>query len=227
MIAISEGAKSRIKSRKIDVVFNGVDTDVFIPRDKRATKEKYGFDPEKKLVLFVGQMAPHKGIFNILKAAGLLPRDKYTFAFCGYFKVEDVQSKWEAELAKNPQPNIDYRGQIKDIEEFMAAADFLLLPSREGTEGMGRVIFEAMACGTVPIATDISGVREAVTPETGILVPEDSPEAIAEALEKLSQDSELYARMAKAGRKRSIEVFGKEKHAKEVQIIYERLLGRG
>jgi glycosyltransferase involved in cell wall biosynthesis len=50
---------------------------------------------------------------------------------------------------------------------------------------LSRVLFEAMASGAIPVATDIRGNREALTAETGMLVPERDPEAMAEAARDL------------------------------------------
>ena len=89
----------------------------------------------------------------------------------------------------------------------MQTADVLAAPSHEGVEGMGRVLYEAMACGTAVITTDISGNREAVTPETGLIVPEKSPGDIAAAIKRLMNDKELLTGFEKNGRKRSLELF--------------------
>lgn len=223
IIAISEGAARRVGSKKCEVIFNGVDTEKFVPRDKEATKNELGYDADKCTVLFVGQMARHKGIFDILDAANILETD-YEFVFCGKFPDAETEDSFAEKVGELGLGNIRFEGQVSDIERYMAAADFLLLASQEGTEGMGRVIFEAMACGTVPIGSDISGVREAISSDTGVLVPEGSPQAIAKAIEDLRADKEKYQDLAKAGRERAIKVFGKEKHALEVSKVYQDLI---
>ena len=57
------------------------------------------------------------------------------------------------------------------------------------------------------VATDVGGTREAVTPETGILVPPRDPDALADAVIELLRDDERRARMATASRERHAEHF--------------------
>ena len=61
-------------------------------------------------------------------------------------------------------------------------------------------VLEALACGVPQVATDVGGTREAVTPETGILVPPRDPDALADAVLELLRDDERRARMAIASR---------------------------
>src|SRR5690606_16482445 len=111
-----------------------------------------------------------------------------------------------------------------EIHKWMQASDLLVLPSHEGVEGMGRVIFEAMACGTPALASDTSGVREAITPETGVLFPEKSAEAISNAILELNKNNEKWKQFSLAGRKRAKRVFDIKIHAENIMNLYEELL---
>src|SRR5881397_3087945 len=81
--------------------------------------------------------------------------------------VEDIQRR---ATAGGVAASVLVLPQQENVHEWLRAADLLVSGSHEDTEGMSRVLYEAMACGAVPIATDIRGNREAVTPETGVLV---------------------------------------------------------
>jgi len=91
---------------------------------------------------------------------------------------------------------------------------------------MSRVLHEAMACGAVPIATDIRGNREALTAETGILVPERQPAALAHALRELSSDPTRLVRMRDAAERRARELFDITAHARGVERFWLDVLGR-
>ena len=84
------------------------------------------------------------------------------------------------------------------------SADVFALPSLsvgERFEGFGLVFLEASASGLPVIGTTGSGVEEAIiTGETGLLVPQDDPDALAGAIARLLQDEPLRARMGAAGR---------------------------
>src|SRR5947207_2731853 len=78
----------------------------------------------------------------------------------------------------------------------------LVSGSHQDTEGMSRVLYEGMACGAVPVATDIRGNRDAVTPDTGLLVPERSPADLARALTLLLAHPQRLAELRAAGAQR-------------------------
>jgi glycosyltransferase involved in cell wall biosynthesis len=106
----------------------------------------------------------------------------------------------------------------------MQAADLLVSGSHEDTEGMSRVLYEAMACGVVPIATDIRGNRDAITPETGILVPERDPVAIAGAIKALQMDPARRTAMRVAGIERASARFDIREHARGVEAFFRDVL---
>jgi glycosyltransferase involved in cell wall biosynthesis len=95
------------------------------------------------------------------------------------------------------------------MPEWMAAADILFLPSQN--EGISQAIYEGMACGLVPVAADVGGQAELVTPECGMLIPLSSPEksvpAYADALRSLIQDSAMRQQMGRAARNRITSTF--------------------
>ncbi|MER3329191.1 MAG: glycosyltransferase family 4 protein, partial [Candidatus Kapaibacterium sp.] len=119
--------------------------------------------------------------------------------------------------------NVMFLGQKNNVQEWMQAADIVLFPSHIG-EGMGRVTYESMATSTPVIATDIVGVNESVTDEVGTLINQEDPKAMAEAIELLSNDKELYRKLALAGRKRALELFDIKTHASRIMELYIKLV---
>jgi glycosyltransferase involved in cell wall biosynthesis len=88
------------------------------------------------------------------------------------------------------------------VRDLLLASDLLLLPSAR--EGLALILFEALATGVVPVAADVGGQRELVTPECGVLIPTGGDEAAAyvAALRDLITAPERRAAMARAGRAR-------------------------
>jgi len=84
--------------------------------------------------------------------------------------------------------------------DFMRSIDVFVLPSL--TEGTPNSIFEAMAHGLPVIATNVGGIPDVVTSETGILVPPADAGALARAMIHLARDAELRARMRRAAKER-------------------------
>ena len=97
----------------------------------------------------------------------------------------------------------------------LRAADVYVLPS--GWEALPIGVLEALACGVPQIATDVGGTGEAVSPETGVLVPPGDPAALAEALVGLLGDPARREAMAQASVERMVA---------ETAAVYAETLGR-
>src|SRR5207253_10598587 len=79
---------------------------------------------------------------------------------------------------------VHFLGLRRDVPELLSATDVFALASR--SEGMGRVLVEAMAMGLPCVASRVSGIPDVVDDGvTGILVPPDEPEQFAAAIESL------------------------------------------
>ena len=77
-----------------------------------------------------------------------------------------------------------------EIPAHLAKSRLLVLPSE--SEGVPKTVLEAMACGTVPVATPVGGVPDAVTDgETGILLTDNDPATIARALDRTLDREDL------------------------------------
>lgn len=96
-------------------------------------------------------------------------------------------------------PGISWRGQVDDIASLWAQCHIAVLPSRR--EGLPKALLEAAACGRPLIATDVPGCRDvAIHGKTGLLVPVDDPEKLAEAITCLADDADLRRVFGSAAR---------------------------
>jgi glycosyltransferase involved in cell wall biosynthesis len=93
-----------------------------------------------------------------------------------------------------------------DIPNLLAAADILAMPSL--WEGLPLAILEAMLAGTAIVASEASGIPEAiVSGEHGLLTPAGDSEALAEALGKLIRDEPYRRRLAAQAKERALKEF--------------------
>jgi glycosyltransferase involved in cell wall biosynthesis len=76
------------------------------------------------------------------------------------------------------------------------------------------------------VATDVGGTREALVPETGLLVPPGDPRALADAVIALLRDPERRAAMSDASRARHAERFTVERMVAETAAVYDGVLRR-
>lgn len=118
---------------------------------------------------------------------------------------------------------VSFEGHKKDIPNVMRNFDVFVHPSR--WEGFGLVFLEAMACKLPVIATDVSAIPEIVVDgETGILVPPDESDRLAEAMIELKENQSLRSTMGGAGYERVRKNFSIEKMIDQHVHLYEELM---
>ena len=114
-------------------------------------------------------------------------------------------------------------GHTEEMPDLLAAADFIVLPSR--VEGLPSVVLEAFAAGRAVVATDAGGVREALTDGCeGRLVPVGDGAALAAAVTELATDPARRAAMAERGRARVERDFRLDRATRRLEAVYERWL---
>jgi glycosyltransferase involved in cell wall biosynthesis len=183
------------------------------------------------VVLFVGQVKREKGVLDIVDALCLLRRElagdrlPYLVIVGTPVPPEIVLEIERRAAAGGVAADVRVLPQQEQVERWMQAADLLLSGSHQDTEGMSRVLYEAMACGAVPVATNIRGNRDALTPETGVLVPEQAPAEMARAVRELAADPARLARMREHAQRRARESFDIALHARGVERFCLDLLG--
>jgi glycosyltransferase involved in cell wall biosynthesis len=239
MIGVSEGTRRRFSSAprvasRYRTIFDGVDFTQFAPvADRAALRRALDLPVDRFLLLFVGQIKEGKGVLDIVDAMGLLARSNHPgprplLLIIGTpIPLAILDEIARRASANGAEPDVRILPQQSGIHRWMQAADVLVSGSHEDTEGLSRVLFEAMACGTIPVATDIRGNREAVNPETGILVPQQQPAALAAAVTELMSAAPGHlARLREAGRRHAQSLFDIRAHAHAVEAFYREVLAR-
>ncbi len=177
-------------------------------------------------IAFVGRMLDDKGV-RTLMAAHRIVRDsdvRCDLLLAGNPDPANPASIPQTEIAKwGREPGVTWLGQVADIATVWQRAHIAVLPSRR--EGLPKSLLEAAACGRPLIATDVPGCREIVIPDkTGVLVPVDDPQALADAIMRLARSSPQRIRMGVAARRLVDERFSAELIGKATVALYQRLL---
>jgi glycosyltransferase involved in cell wall biosynthesis len=147
------------------------------------------------LALALGRLHPNKG-FDMLLAALVQAPAVYLW-LAGEGELGQTLERQARSLGVAER--VRFLGWRDDTAALLAAADFLVCPSRH--EPLGNVVIEAWAAGVPVMATASEGPRALIADdETGLLVPVDDARAMAGALRRLAEDSALRARLAAAGR---------------------------
>ena len=118
---------------------------------------------------------------------------------------------------------VHFMGWRSDSADCMKACDLVLAPAVD--EGFGRVLVEAMLLGTPVVAANSGGHREIVRHgATGLLVPPDDANALAQAALSLLKDRERAAAIAKAARDEALRRYSADEHARRVEAVYDGVL---
>ncbi|MCU4438648.1 glycosyltransferase [Acinetobacter lwoffii] len=207
---ISKGAFNK---NNLTTVYNGIDLSKF----KLSKIDKKN---DEMMILSVGRFNEQKDYPNLFKAIKILKDnnliENVKFYVAGDGALRPYLEKTIEDLGINN--NIVLLGKRSDIPELLNQADFFVLSSRH--EGLPTVVIEAMACETFVVATDCGGSAE-ILGETGILVPPQNSEALAEALKEAVNKTalEIQENNLKA-RQRVEELFSLEKSVENWLKIY-------
>lgn len=178
-------------------------------------------------ILFVGRHIERKGIRYLIEAAKYLPRDQFEIRIVGVGDLTDELKKLAANvIARNVSDEaiqggsaalpaeIIFTGKLSPealANEYKTANVFTLpaiVDSKGDTEGLGVVLIEAMELGLPIVASNVGGIPDVVIDgETGILVPEKDPEALASAYKRLAAEPELVKHLLVGSQKRIAECF--------------------
>lgn len=145
-------------------------------------------DLNSNTVLFVGRLAPKKGVEYLIKAISKVSSD----AELWIIGDGDKRPKLET-LANDLEIDVSFYGEVdpEEVNRFYRQASIFVLPSTEG-EGMPNSVLEAMAHGVPIITTRSGGLPTIITDgQNGYLVPMRDPEAIAKRVDDLLADSSL------------------------------------
>ena len=250
VIAVSNGMRNDIlrsypdlDPNKVEVVYNGIDSNKWQPIVDPDTVRSLEVDPDRRSVIFVGRITRQKGLPYFLRAAKELPADVQLVLCAGAPDTKEIQSEVEdlvTELAKTRTGVVwipEHLPQPK-LAALLTQADAFVCPSIY--EPLGIVNLEAMACGAPVIGTATGGIPEVVVEgETGWLVPIDQvqdgsgapidPEKfVSDWANTLNQalSSGKLEQFGAAGRVRAVEAFSWESIATRTIEVYQKALGR-
>ncbi len=162
-----------IDKNKVEVFTYWIDLDKF--KKVEGAKEKLGWE-NKFIVLFVGRLVPEKGVRELLTAVKLWDK-KITLVVAGTGPLaEEVKKSVKSS-------SVLYLGKVDNdkLPLYYSASDLLIVPSVH-EEGFGRVILEALACGTPVIGANRGAIPEAIDESVGKLIS-ISPENIKKWVE--------------------------------------------
>jgi len=249
VIAVSAGMRAdilrcypAIDPDRVHVVHNGIDLDRWSPTEDAAVLERYGIDPSRRSVVFVGRITRQKGLPYLLAAARRLDPDVQLVLCAGAPDTPELM----AEVQEGVRVLQAEREGVVWIEEMLPQHDLAAVLTA-GTvfvcpsvyEPLGIVNLEAMACGLPVVGTATGGIPEVVADGlTGRLVPIEQADdgtgtpldpaqfiaELASALDQVLADPAAARLMGEAGRRRAEAEFSWASIAERTRAIYATLV---
>jgi glycosyltransferase involved in cell wall biosynthesis len=211
---------------RVDVISMGVDTERFQPRPADpGLRKSLGGGP---IILFVGRLAEKKGVRYLLAAMpGVLSEaPDATLVIVGDGPLRGELELQAGELSITHRVRFLGAKPPEELPAYYNAADVFAGPSivAEGgdTESFGLVFAEAMACGCPVVASDVGGISDLVrNEETGLLVPQKDPAALALAICRVLADETLRARLTRAALTQITDSFSQESVGEKYDAVLQ------
>lgn len=225
IVACAQGVKVQLEklnfpSQKIMVIPNGIALERFETADAKP------FNQRIPGIIMPARFGKQKDHITVIKALAIL-RDRglsvpTIFAGLGHPRY----LKNAKELTKNLQldAQIIFAGHVNNLPEMLINHQICLLSSHY--EGMPIALAEGMAAGCAVIGSSVPGIQEMLQHhKDGVLITPESPEDMANAIEKLLTDSVFAECLAKAARERALAEFSLTRMREEYESLYFSLSG--
>ena len=234
VVAVSDGMRADVLAaypavppERVRVIRNGIDTIEYAADPGTDVLRRYGVEPARPAVVFVGRITRQKGLPVLLRAASALDPGAQLVICAGQPDTPELAAEVTAlveHLQETRSGVIWLSGMLakREVIQLLSHATAFACPSLY--EPLGIVNLEAMACGTAVVASRVGGIPEVIDDgETGLLVPPDDPAALADGLNTLLRDPDRATWMGQRGRKRAIAEFGWAAIAAQTAALYAEL----
>jgi sugar transferase (PEP-CTERM/EpsH1 system associated) len=220
--------QSGLPVEKFHLLYNGVNTDKFLPRPEASArlKSELGIPAERVVVGTVGRLVPIKDQGTLLRAAELLLKQNcnmHVLVVGAGPELAMLQAQVAAS-AKLPG-RVTFSGASDRVPDLLNAMDIFVLPSI--CEGMSNTIIEAMASGLPVVATRAGGNPELVKEDhTGWLFGPGDVRSLSELLLRFTDDADLRHEFGRVARRRAIELFSLTGMIQRYRSLYFDLAAR-
>jgi alpha-maltose-1-phosphate synthase len=241
IIAVSDGMRRdvldvypELDPARVHGVRNGVDTQLYRPDPSTEALDRFGIDPGRPSVVFVGRITRQKGVAHLVAAAHRIDPGAQLVLCAGEPDTPELAEEIGAAVARlsDTRPGVFWIQQMlppEQVRQILSHATVFVCPSVY--EPLGIVNLEAMACGAAVVASDVGGIPEVVADgETGLLVhyDEDDPDGyragLATAINRVLADADWARSLGAAGRSRAQREFSWSAAAEQTVRVYHSVL---
>ncbi len=223
-------ACSRYNARQIEgycglmpeVVYNGVDTERFVPASRSAdVAGRLGLEDGDFVVMSVGRLVGWKGFQYGIRAVSRFPgrRVKYVVVGDGEFRRDLEREARDAGM----EDRVVFAGSVAagEMPRYYSVADAVLFPTIGDDDAFPNTLCEAMACGKPVVGTRKGGIPEGIEEgTTGFVVEARDPGAVAAALGDILRDPDRRESMGRRARERAVERFSWDAIVRRLEEIF-------
>jgi len=214
---------------KVRCIYHGLDLSQFKFRAQFKFQAPGARDTGPPLILSVARLVEKKGLSNLIAAAEILRRRGRSFRveIIGNGPLRRALQARVSELALNDRVRLLGAQPQEAVHKAYHRASVFALPcvvtANGDRDGIPNVLLEAMASGVPVVATQVSGIPELIDAERdGLLVEPNSPEKLADAIDRLLTQPELGERLASAARSKIEARFSVEDGARQLLELFRR-----
>jgi len=210
---------------KMEVVPIGIDSSL-LKMDQKRRDEIEAKYRGKKIILAMGRLVTYKGFDQLIESAKYLS-DEYIVLIGGKGAEEENLTSLIDRFGVGDR--VELLGYISEEEKYayFDLATIFTLPSISKAEAFGVVLVEAMAFGKPIVLSHIEGSGMNwvnLDGVTGIAVEPKNPKAIADAIVKIADNSDLYSEFSKNAKDRYETIFTREKMVELLIGVYKKIL---
>lgn len=176
---VADNIRKHIPLFKPSVILNGIDTSLFKPADQSAARQALNLPSDAPIIGCAARFTEVKCHNLLFHAFSKLPATTQ-LALAGGGELEQELRTLAKRL--NIEQRVHFLGLIDDMPRFYHAIDIFCLASKQ--EGLPLSPLEAQSCQRVVVMTDVGGCREAVDPNSGLLIMPESTQELETALNK-------------------------------------------
>ncbi len=233
-VAVSNGerdvavAERLVHAGRVVVIPNGIGREAFerVAGAAADVRAELGIPADAVIVGAAARLTPQKDpecLVRAMRRVAERTHAKVYLVWIGDGELTDDVRRLIAELGLEKTCLLP--GHRDDAKRFNCAFDVLALTSRY--EGLPYALLEAMAVGVPVVATDVVGTRDVIEHGVnGLLVPPESPEAVADALLRLVNSETRRSELGARGRRTVAERFTLEVMTDRLEALYSELAGR-
>ncbi len=214
--------KEKFPPDKVHTIYNGVDTNQFIPGDSTAVRRELGLPPDALVVGILAALRPEKNHELFLEGAKRLareyPKTQFLVIGDGPRRALLEQQVLDLDIAEI----VHFLGSRSDVSDLLRAIDVLALTSHN--EASPVSVLEALSTGIPVVAADVGSVHETVVPEeTGLLFLAGDLDGYVSAMLRLLGDSTYRTQLGSQGRSHVVQQGSLESMIRSYESLIEHL----